>query len=93
MCEKKSTILLTEKQQKQQHKDRRFINDIDDCIAIEITQLIANGIRILESCCGHGKKKAWALIMAESHDKAIDMGYDPKKVAEGIYKIHLEKVT
>jgi len=90
VCDKKATILLTPKQMKLLHQDRMFINDIDMCIAEELTRLIANGIRTLESCCMHGKGQAYALIMAESHDRAVELGYEPIKVAEGIYRIELK---
>lgn len=89
MCDSTTVIPLNRKQMELLHSDIPFMK-VDKCISLEIERLIVSEVRTLECCCGHGKKKPWALIMAESHDKAIDMGYDPKKVADGIYKIELK---
>jgi len=89
MCNKVQRISLTEKQQIALHQDMPYMV-VDSCIACEMTYLISKGIRTLECCCGHGKQLAYALIMSESHDAMIDLGYVPVKEANGVYRVLLK---
>ena len=63
--------------------------DIEVCIYYEIRVLVNAGVETLESYCGHGKTDPWCTIVADSHDRAVELGYEPVKESEGVYKIIL----
>jgi len=50
---------------------------VDDCIAKELSSLLASGLATMGlSCCGHGKERAHAYIYDEMVLKALEMGYE-----------------
>jgi hypothetical protein len=71
---------------------RPFEVEIDDCIADEIVMLNEQGVRTVNSCCGHLQGKSVALIDANhgSLRKAIELGYKPKQFNGWIYEIELK---
>ena len=48
---------------------------VDKCIADEINYLISQGIKTLNSCCGHKILKPSVLVKDESVDKMTKLGY------------------
>ncbi|MEC2133456.1 hypothetical protein P9G84_31900 [Brevibacillus centrosporus] len=69
-----------------------FEIEIDDCIADEIVWLNEQGVRTLNSCCGHLQGKPVALIDANhgSLRKAIELGYKPIQFDGLMYEIELK---
>lgn len=58
-------------------RQKPFTVQVDDCIAEEIVKINSLGVRTVNSCCGHGKKKPTAIIENNhgSLQKAIELGY------------------
>ena len=56
------------------HRDDHLVS-IDTCIATEIGYLWNNGIKTLNSCCGHQKVDASAIIDPGSYDAIEELGY------------------
>lgn len=89
MCINRTVIIrLNEQDMKQLYMDTENL-EVDECIALDIFNLIDKGVRTLECCCGHGKEPPWCLIMEESHDLCVDLGYSPVKESDGVYRIIL----
>lgn len=69
-----------------------FSVKIDSCIANEIAWLNSQGVYTVNSCCGHGKEKPKAIILANygSVAKAIELGYAPIPVDMMLWEIELK---
>lgn len=49
---------------------------IDPCIVEEIEMLWRNGVRTINSCCGHGKLRASVIVENSSEQTMIELGYE-----------------
>lgn len=66
---------------------------VDQCIAEEVRQLNAQGVRTEGCCCGHGESRPHALIRPSSAARAAWLGYDPRYRADiGLFEIDLKGV-
>jgi len=52
---------------------------IDICICQEIAELWNNGIRTIESCCGHNTKDGYIITLIEDKEKMMRLGYTRHK--------------
>ena len=48
---------------------------IDTCIATDIGRLWHNGVRTINSCCGHQKLEPSVIVSKDSYKKMDDLGY------------------
>lgn len=56
---------------------------IDSCIASEIAWLWNNGIRTLNSCCGHRKTHSWVIVSKDS-EPFMDEHYESYVAPSGL---------
>jgi len=59
----------------QEHRDDHWVC-IDTCVATEIGWLWHQGVKTINSCCGHNKYRAWVIVDPKHHIKMIGLGYD-----------------
>lgn len=57
---------------------------IDVCIATDIAELWHNGIKTLNSCCGHQKLPASVIVDVKDEPKMIELGYVSEKAPSGL---------
>ena len=50
---------------------------VDTCLVQEIAELWYQGIKTVESCCGHNKTKGYIMVLREDYDRMIGLGYKP----------------
>lgn len=66
-------------------KDR--LVDIDNCLVEEIKNLWSQGIKTVESCCGHHMANAgYIAVEEESIDKMIALGYEHQHNGKDFFK-------
>jgi hypothetical protein len=52
---------------------------IDVCICQQIAELWYQGIKTVESCCGHNINQGYIMVYKEDFDKMIKLGYKENK--------------
>lgn len=57
---------------------------IDSCIASEIAYLWHNGVRTLNSCCGHGKNHPSVIVEPDDYRKMELLGYKYRIAPSGL---------
>ena len=61
-------------------QSRKKFFSLDPCIAGEVVGLIAQGIRTVASCCGHGRIAPTIIVATYSDRQAmLELGYYPYK--------------
>lgn len=71
--------------------------DIDACLVPEIVSLWAEGIRTLESCCGHGRISGYIAVPDEHIEQMRGLGYVDEEGHLGCFypktNVHSERIA
>lgn len=66
------------------------VRGIDACMVPEVAELWRQGIRTVESCCGHNQKHGYVAVEDEFFHQMIALGYAPD-LRSGGYAVFLSK--
>jgi len=66
---------------------------IDVCIATEVGRLWLNGVKTLNSCCGHGKMRPWVIIAPGCEVWMREHGYKHVVAPSGLKAFLLDRAT